>query len=89
MKSERPARCLDRLVRPSFIADDRIKAFCLRNGFAIPTDKELIQFPEELRMFDGTGETERLAAGLDLWHFLMTGRRSSSISETNVESSYA
>lgn len=64
-------------------ADDRIKAFCLRNGFAIPTNDELTQFPDDLRSFDGTEEKARLGAGLALWHFLMTGKRASSISEPN------
>lgn len=55
-------------------ADSKIKALCLRNGFAMPTDAQLEQFPSEFRSFSGTDRTERLHMGLKLLCWLETGK---------------
>lgn len=46
--------------------DARLKAFLLRQGFAIPTDSQLERFPSEFRDFNSLDKTVRFHAGVAL-----------------------
>ncbi len=49
----------------------RVGAWCIRNGFPIPTDEEFARLPERFKSVGDT-EADRLAYGIDLDHYIRT-----------------
>jgi hypothetical protein len=52
------------------IGDEKIKRFCMKNRYPIPTNEQLKEFPDKFRDFDGKDEASQLHMGLQLLMWL-------------------